>query len=108
MSPRRSLKRTKPPAKKSPPKSPPKKVQKVVDDVEMAIGPTTTLKIDEEVESKEESEAEATVVPEKRDARGVGKPKDDRTYDTEPSNSETEVELEDTTPKKRRISPSKK
>jgi tartrate dehydratase beta subunit/fumarate hydratase class I family protein len=46
---------------KSPPKSPPKKVKKVVDNVEVAIGPTTTLKIDE-VESEEESEAEAVVV----------------------------------------------
>jgi hypothetical protein len=116
MSPRRLLKRTKPqtkksptpPAKKSPPKTPPKKGKKVVDDVEMAIGPTTTLKIDEEVESEEESDEEATVVPDKRNTRGVGKPKDDRLYDAERSNTETEEEVEDTTPKKRKSSPSKK
>jgi hypothetical protein len=77
----------------------------VVDDVEMAIGPTTTLKIDK-VEREEEPEAEAVVVPEKRGARGVGKPKGDRTYDTDRSNSEMEVE--DTTLKQRKSSPKKK
>jgi hypothetical protein len=105
MSPKRSQRRTKPTVKKSPPKSPPKKVRRLVDDVEVASGPTTTLKIDG-VESEEELEAEAVVVTNKRDKRGVGKPKDNKPYETGPSDPETEEE--DTRTKQEKSSSSKK